>query len=128
FDNDISMFDAQSGRVLKRIPVTREPVSAALSLDGRMLLVANALPSGRADVPVVAAEISLVDTERKQVTGAIALPNGSTGLREIRISPDGRRAAVTHVLGRFFVPSTQADRGWIETNAVSILDVAGRKR
>jgi YVTN family beta-propeller protein len=128
FDNDVSMSDTSSGRLLKRIPVTREPVSAALTSDGRNLLVANALPAGRSDVSVVAAEISIIDTTQRRVTGTIALPNGSTGLREIRISPDGRRAVVTHLLGRFFVPSTQADRGWIETNAISILDVAGRKR
>jgi mono/diheme cytochrome c family protein len=45
-------------------------------------------------------------------------------VRDIRISPDGRRAAVTHLAARYFVPAMQVDRGWIETNAVSIIDAA----
>ena len=104
-----------------------EPISAALTADGKLLLVANALPSGRADRPPVAAEISLVDTLTGTVAGHIDLPNGSTGLRQIRLSPDGQLAAVSHLMSRYFVPATQPDRGWVRTNALSLIDVNGRK-
>ncbi len=57
----------------------------------------------------------------------LTLPNGATGLRQIRVSPDGRIAAVSHLLARYFVPATQLDRGWTQTNAVSLIDVPGRK-
>jgi mono/diheme cytochrome c family protein len=109
------------------VRVLREPVDAALTPDGKWLFVANALPAGRADVPPVAARISVIDTGSRQAAGAIPLPNGSTGLRSIRISGDGKLAAVTHVLARYYLPTTQLDRGWMATNAVSLVDVASRK-
>jgi mono/diheme cytochrome c family protein len=34
---------------------------------------------------------------------------------------------VTHVLARYYLPATQVERGWMATNAVSLLDVASRK-
>jgi YVTN family beta-propeller protein len=128
FNNDVAVIDLASRKQIRRIAVAREPVSATLSADGKLLLVADALPNVRADRPPVSAEITLIDTNALTATAHISLPNGSTGLRQIRLSPDGRVAAVTHLLSRYFVPATQPDRGWIQTNAVSFIDVANRKR
>ena len=33
------------------------------------------------------------------------------------VSPDGRYLAVAHVLSRYQMPTTQLDRGWMNTNA-----------
>jgi YVTN family beta-propeller protein len=128
FNNDVSVVDIAAARELARIQVTREPADAALSPDGKLLLVANALPAGRADAGNIAAEVSVISTARRAVIGRIRLPNGCTSVRAIRIAPDGALAAVTHVLGRYNVPTTQIDRGWVQTNALSILDVPGGKR
>ena len=38
------------------------------------------------------------------------------------ISPDGRYLAVAHVLSRYQAPTTQLDRGWMNTNAVTVID------
>jgi YVTN family beta-propeller protein len=127
FNNDIAVIDLAEHKEIRRIPVAREPISAALAPAANLLLVANALPNARADLPPVAAEITLIDTNALKVAGHIALPNGSTGLRQIRLSPDGRVAAVTHLLSRYFAPATQPDRGWIQTNAISLIDVPNRK-
>lgn len=43
------------------------------------------------------------------------------------VSPDGRFAYVTHTLGRFTLPTTQLDRGWMNTSALSVIDLAGKK-
>src|SRR6185436_9298091 len=51
-------------------------------------------------------------------------PNGSGSLNDIRISPDGRYAVVPHILSRFHLPTTQLDRGWMNTNAKTIIDLA----
>ncbi|MCC6859924.1 MAG: hypothetical protein IT158_15255, partial [Bryobacterales bacterium] len=45
-------------------------------------------------------------------------------LQGIQVSPGGRYAAVTHVLARHQTPTSQIDRGWMNTNALSIIDVA----
>jgi hypothetical protein len=43
------------------------------------------------------------------------------------VSPDGRFAYVTHTLGRYQLPTTQLERGWMNTNALSIIDVGRRQ-
>ncbi|MBI5396574.1 MAG: beta-propeller fold lactonase family protein [Verrucomicrobia bacterium] len=127
FNNAVGVVDLASGKETARIPVAREPVSAAITPDGKFLLVANHLHNGRADVDVVAAKVSIIDTAAGKVVKEIQLPNGSGLLRDIRISPDGKIAAVAHQLARFHLPTTQLERGWMNTNALSLIDLAGQK-
>jgi DNA-binding beta-propeller fold protein YncE len=115
------------GHVLRRVSVGREPIAAALSADGKQLFVAHHLPEGAADSPPVAAGVSVVDTASGAVTHRLVLPNGATALRDIRLSPDGRQACVTHLIGRYYVPTTQLDRGWMNNNALSVIEVASAK-
>lgn len=126
FNNDISVIDLPSGKETVRIPVVREPVGAVATPDGKTVYVINHLPIARADGDVVAAQITVIDAASGQ-TSAIPLPNGSTGLRGICITPDGRHVLVTHILARFHLPTTQLERGWQNTNALSIIDAANRK-
>ncbi|MEN6602815.1 MAG: cell surface protein, partial [Bryobacteraceae bacterium] len=126
FSNDISVIDLVARKETGRIPVVREPVAAAITPDGSTLVVANLLPVGPANVEMVAAAVSVVNLKTRQVRN-IPLANGSTGLRGICVSPDGRFAYVTHTLGRYQLPTTQLERGWMNTNALSIIDVSAGK-
>ncbi len=128
FDNQVEFVDLASGRTVRRVRVSREPVAMDLTPDGRRLFVANHLPAGRADVDVVAALVSVIDATSGEVCREIKLPNGSTLVRGVRVSPDGRHAVVVHQLSRFHLPTTQVDRGWINTSALSVIDVAGLRR
>ena len=49
------------------------------------------------------------------------------GVNGVCVSPDGRYAYVTHILGRYQLPTTQLERGWMNTNALSVIDVATQK-
>ncbi len=124
FNDDVSVLDLASGKELARIAVLREPVAAAITPDGRFLLVANHLPRGSADAAEVTARVSVIDTAARRVTKELVLPNGSTSLNDLSVSPDGRHAVVTHILSRFHLPTTQVDRGWMNTNAKTIIDLA----
>ena len=124
FDSDISVLDLATGKEQCRIPVQREPVAAAISRDGRFLLVANHLHTGPADAEHVAAVVSVIDTAARKVVKELALPNGSGLLNDLRVSPDGKNAAVTHILSRFRLPATQLDRGWMNSNAATLIDLA----
>jgi hypothetical protein len=123
FRDEVASYDLATGREIHRIRVSREPLSAVLTTDGRRLLVVNHLPNGPATVYPVASAVTVIDAQGGSRIKDIVLPNGSTLAREVAVSPDGRYAAVTHVLSRFYVPTTQADRGWIIGNAVSVLDL-----
>ncbi len=124
FSDDISVVDLKAGKAVARIPVDREPVSAALTPDGKYLLVANHLHHGAANADVVAAKVSIVNTAARKVEKEITLPNGSGLLHDVRISPDGRFAAVVHVLARYQLPTTQLERGWMNTSALSFIDLS----
>lgn len=127
FDNLVTVMDVAAGAELARIPVNREPIAAALTPDGKWLCVANHLPVGPSDEDYVSSSISIIDTTARSVAATVILPNGSTGLRGLALSPDGAYAYATHLLGRYQLPTTQLERGWMNTNAVSIIDVAGQK-
>ena len=124
FNDDVSMLDLATKKLVRRIAVRREPVAAAITPDGQRLLVANHLHTGRADADHVSAVVSVIDTGLGQVVDDLRLPNGSGSLQDIRVSPDGKYAVVTHILSRFHLPTTQLDRGWMNTNAKTIIDLA----
>ncbi len=124
FNDDIGVHDLTNGKEIRRIPVVREPVAAALTPDGKHLLVANHLHNDRADIDTVAASVTVIDVAAGRVLKQLALPNGSGALNDLRISPDGRYAVVTHILARFHLPTTQLERGWVNTNAETLVDLA----
>jgi DNA-binding beta-propeller fold protein YncE len=124
FNNDVSVFDLASRKLLRRIPVEREPVAADLSADGSCLLVANHLHGGCADASRVAAAVTVIDTAELKVLKTLGLPDGSGSLNGLQVSPDGKYAVVTHILSRFRLPATQVERGWMNCNAITIIDMA----
>ena len=126
FNNAVAVIDLATGKETARIATIREPIAAAITPDGKTLFVANHLPGDRADTYDIAAAVTVIDTAGKKTT-SIRLPNGSSSLRGICVSPDGKYAYVVHVLGRYQMPTTQVERGWINTNAMSVIDVAGKK-
>ena len=99
-------------------------MAADITRDGRFLLVANHLHTGRADAERVAAVVSVIDTASRKVVKELSLPDGSGLLNDLRVSPDGKYAVVTHLLARFRLPATQLDRGWMNSNAATIIDLA----
>ncbi|MEJ2701994.1 MAG: beta-propeller fold lactonase family protein [Sedimentisphaerales bacterium] len=127
FDNDISVIRTEDGELLKKIPALREPAAAAVTPDGAWLYVGNQLPAGSASADSVACNISIINAKTMAFEIDIALPNGSTGLQDLAVSPDGRFVFASHILARYTVPTTQLERGWMNTNAVSIIDARRRK-
>ena len=149
FNDRVNIFDADTFELLRSTPALREPIAADITPDGRYLFIANHLPSGKL-IPdyisdgglyligdyqstaysnigresyVFSALVLVYDTKFRRLVQLIKLPNGSTGVRGLTVSPDGRNIYVTHILARYHVPTTQLERGWINTNAISVIDV-----
>lgn len=123
FNHNVSVFDLAEKKEIRRVAVRREPVAAILTPDGRRLLVANHLHAGRADVEHAGAVISVIDPARGQVVDELWLPSGSGLLNDLSLSPDGRHAVATHILARFHLPTLQLERGWMNTNAKTLIDL-----
>lgn len=123
FAGTVSEIDKDGKKILRTVQVLREPKSIVLDSKGKHLFVANFLPAQRADVDTVAACVSVIDKESFQKVKDIQLANGSNALRGMTISPDGRYLLITHNLGRFQVPTSQLQQGWMNTSAMSVVNL-----
>lgn len=124
FQNTVSEVDPAIHQVIRSVKVLREPKSALFSKDGEYLFVTNFLPAQRADVDYVAACVSVIKMSDFTKVKDIQLANGSNALRGICMTPDGKYIYISHNLGRFTVPTSQLQQGWMNTSAFSIIDVA----
>ncbi|NOX55069.1 MAG: beta-propeller fold lactonase family protein [Planctomycetes bacterium] len=129
-DHTVSVVDLSlsSPKEIKRIPARREPYCVAVTPDESRVVVSNLLPVGVPTDPTLASEVTILDAKALKVAAQVKLPPGSTAAFGLCLSPDGKWAYVVHGLGRFNLPITQLERGWVNTYALSIIDVpAGRR-
>ena len=115
-------------KAIGEIKVLREPSCIAVTPDEKRLVVTNLMPLGPGTNPRLAAKVCLLDAQKLAVTKTIELTPGSTAVKGVCISGDGKWAYVVHALARFNLPITQLERGWVNTYALSILDLAAEKR
>jgi len=135
FSNDVSVINTRRNKHfakinppdVRRINVLREPFAADITPDGKWLFVGNHLPNGPADAESVACKVSVINTKTLDIDVSISLPSGSTALGGIAVGPDGRYVYVSHILARFTVPTSQLEQGWMNTNALSIIDAKNRE-
>jgi len=131
FDGTVEAYDLRTGKRLASVAVGREPVALGLSPDQATLFIANHLPTQPADAGTVSATVRLLDLKDGHLNAAhqtvLPLPNGSTGVRGLCFSPDGHYGYVTHILARYQLPTTQVDRGWMNTNALTVIDMKSRR-
>jgi DNA-binding beta-propeller fold protein YncE len=127
--NDVSVIDINAGIEKKRIAMVREPYAAAITPDGKTLVVTNSLPELKAtDTVALTGKVSLVST----VTGAVdavipVFPVGTHSLFSVCTSNDGAYAFVTHLVGRFTLPATDITKGWVHSNNMAIIDIGKKK-
>ena len=124
--HDVSILELAHKNETQTVSVPREAFFIAALPDGKGALAANLLPVGSPGTTSLRTYVSLLETPpagKASTAANIALPTASTSLREIVVSKDGRTAYVVHTLGRIQVPATQLERGWVSTNALSVVDL-----
>lgn len=126
FNNDVSVIDLDTNKEVTRVKAVRDPTFTVVTPDNNTVFVTNLVPNDRADSFDVAASVTIIDAA-SNAASHIRLPNGSSSVHEACVSPDGKYAYVVHVLSRYQMPTTQLERGWMNTNALSIIDVATKK-
>jgi len=127
FSNDLSIIDLTKRKEIKRLQMVREPKSLALSPDEKLLAVGNYLPLQSSLDSPVSARVTLVDTERDAVVEHIPLSDGTQSIEDVCFSKNGDILFVTHILSRYFFPTTQLERGWMNTNAISLVNIPAKK-
>ena len=127
FQNTLSRIDLNSRRETGEIRMVREPVNALLSPDGKYLFVANFLNAGSATGSYEGACISVVATDSFEKIKDIQLVPGSNALQGMSLSPDRKYILVAHNLGRFQIPTSQLQQGWMNSSAVSFIALEDQK-
>jgi DNA-binding beta-propeller fold protein YncE len=134
FTNNVSEFSLPDLTPTRVIKVVREPRCAVVTQDGKYVLVANSIPlmpnnyinhdspldNPRVDI-YVASEVTVINIASGE-TKPIKLPNGSGALHGMCITPDGRYVYISEVIAKFFIPTTQVEKGWMNTAGIAIID------
>ena len=124
FDNDLSVIDLGSQQETGRIPMIREPYAASITPNGATLVVTNSLPDQKAtDTNSIACKVSLISTATGTARASVPLPVGSHSLFGVCVTPDGKYAFATHLVGRFTIPATTLTGGWVHSNNLAIIDI-----
>jgi len=124
---DVHAFDIASGKIRSSAKAIREPITMKLSKDGKFLWVVNHLPLMEANREHVFTSLNVYRSTDLKSVAKLDMPPGSFAIRDSALSNDGRYLFVSHTIGRFTVPTTHLDRGWINTSAVSIFDAVGQR-
>lgn len=126
FSNDVSVIEVFTRSVTAKIPMVREPYCAAITPDGKTVVVGNLLPADLStDSNTIAAEVTLIDTANK--TTAVKLVVGSHSVRGVTVTPDGKYALVTHFRMGFGLLGATVAAGRGGTSACTVIDIAAGK-
>lgn len=123
FDNNISVIDLSTKTETAVIDIDgREAID--MTLAGEKIYVAFHLPEDASTDEVISANVAVISTETDEPVKTIELVNGAGGVKGIAASPDGQSVYVTHLVARYGYPTTQLDRGWINTNGFSVISTS----
>ena len=121
FSDTVTVHNASDLALTATIDVTREP--NAFTIAKGKLYVSHHLTDDKASASVdTASKVSIINTGSNAVEKVIPLVNGAGGAKDIITSTDGNYVFVSHVLARYAYPTSQLDRGWINTNALAVID------
>ena len=122
FGGDISVVDLDAGQEIRRFPFGREPIALAVTPDGKKLIVVPQNPEDQAVESGITLTIRIFNTENGEVK-KLRLRNGIINGRDVIITPDGRFAFLTCILGHFNNVPTHVDGGWMAENMIAAIDM-----
>ncbi|MFQ5807979.1 MAG: hypothetical protein ACE5JM_00040 [Armatimonadota bacterium] len=126
--DSVSVVDLRSGKQRRRIAGPHAPYFVAVTPDEKLAVVSNLLPATPASDAGTSASVSLIDIDAGVVAADVRVPPNGAVIREVAITSDGKWAYAAHTFGRATLPTTQLERGWINTNAVTVIDLTQRER
>lgn len=126
FSNTVSVLTLSDMKVTTAVAIDgREPIAAVAA--GNDVYVACHLPDEATGGTIMSANINVISSETNTVTKTISMINGSSGVKDICVDPDGERVYISHIVGRYAYPTTQLDRAWINSNCFSILETSSKE-
>ncbi|MBN2442642.1 MAG: RICIN domain-containing protein [Spirochaetales bacterium] len=123
----VTIVNLSTGTILGHVTVDDYPMFLDITPDGTYAVVGHATPTGDATLLGHASAVTFITISSRTIAATIKLPFGSTNVRGVKCSPDGNWVYVAHNFGKQTLPPTQLEKGWTNTNAISILDASQRE-
>ncbi len=123
----VSVLGLPEGKEVFPFALPRMPYFLALDPQEKYVVAGNRLPAGDASDIKITSMVTLLDLETKQAS-PVPLPPNSINVHGVAISPEGKWAYVGHNIGRASLPTEQIEYGWINSNALTIIDLPAKKR
>jgi DNA-binding beta-propeller fold protein YncE len=121
----VAVVNISDGKILGKVAVQGHPYSVVVTPDEKMAVTVSRLPVGDARREDHAAVLTMIDLEKMEVKGVVVkLLPGTGNVTGLAVSPDGKWLYITHTLGRYTLPTTQLDHGWVNSNALTIFDLS----
>jgi DNA-binding beta-propeller fold protein YncE len=121
----VAVLDLSNGSTLAKIAVSGLPYAVAVTPDEKTAATVSRLPVGDARRDNHAAVLSLLNLATMTTIAQVNLLPGTGNVTGLAISPDGKWLYIAHALGRFMLPPTQLERGWVNVNALTFFDLTG---
>lgn len=121
--NKLAIIDLRSGKKIDEVQLLSLPWDLEIAPSAGLALVTNLIPGKAANGKEAAASVTLIDLETRAKITEIGLPHGASNLRHLEVSADGKWAYAVHTRGKISLPTSQLERGWVNTNMLSILDL-----
>lgn len=125
FRNEVWLYDAADLERIAVYAVGREPIALRWRNNSE-IVVAHHLSSAPAIADWTGCTIGLLGITDSHFQ-EIRLEDGTSGIRDLALSPDGRYALSASVIGSHRVPATQIEQGWINKNGLSVVDLKNRE-
>ncbi len=126
FSNSVSVYNKDlSAPAVIELDEGREPFALAYA-QGKVFVACH-LPNGAANEDVVAATLVVIDPDTQAVKSNIKLINGTGSVKDIAVSSDGNYVYLSNIFSRYTYPTSQLDRGWINTNGITIVDAVNEE-
>ena len=122
FKGELIELDAETGSEIRSWTIGREPYCCTAPSDGRTLVVGHLMPDSDYTPWYYPGRVTLLNTETGELRAA-QLPDGTSGLFDIAISPDERFAVAVHTLGQHEHVTSSLNMGWIINNVISLVDL-----
>ncbi len=124
FSNTVSVINLSSMILENTIAVSgREPNSLVVVEND--LFVGSHLANDGTDGKLCS-KVCVIDTTTNTESSVIELENGASSLKDICLSNDGKTVYAVHLIERYAFPMTHLDRGWVQTNGFSVIDVESK--
>ena len=121
FKDEVWLLETTNWTVTQKFSVLRQPIDIKWRND-HTLVILHHLSHRSADSDWTGCSITQIDVSTAKST-VIPLSDGSSGARKMALSADGKIAFAPMVIGSFRVPATQIERGWINKNGLSVVDL-----